>query len=84
MGVQLSDNDFKRNSTAALVFRKHAVHEADKVAELAQKGRCEAFDLELQDAFSSLARDLAASDVAKDSQVDETEFGACQGSKGWY
>ena len=64
MGVQFADKDFKHDDVITLAFRKSVTHEADKVAELAEKSRYETFGLEFQEIFSSSVQDLSASYVA--------------------
>ena len=53
IGMQFAEKDFKHINATTLSFRKPITHEADKVAELAQKVCYEMFGFEFQDVFSS-------------------------------
>ena len=81
MGMQFSDKDHEHNNAIELAFRKLDVHASDEVAELAQQECNEIFGVEFHDTLSQLIQDLAASAVAKESQVDKVECGMCQGGK---
>ena len=81
MGIQFADKDFKRSDAIVLSFRKPITHEADKVAELAEKSCCETFDLKFQEMFSFSVEDMAVSTVAKELEGDKVECDMHQGDK---
>ena len=81
MGMKFADEDHKHEHLIALAFRKLSTHTSDKVSEFDRKTCNEMFGLEFHDMFSCSVQDLAASSVAKESQVDKVECEMRQGDK---
>ena len=79
--MQFSDKQFEHDTAIALSFRKPISHEANKVSQLAEEICDEMFGLKFQDMFASSVQDLAASDVAKELEVDKVECGTRQDDK---
>ena len=79
--MQFDDKDHKHDNEIALAFRNLDARASEKVAELTQQACNEACGVEFHDVFSCLVQDLAASAVAKESQVDEVECDTHQGHK---